>query len=121
MESGKNQLHHKPPVNSPDAPVQFYDEKISDDVTVRVYTPKNKPSDLLPVGVFGHGGGFCGGDLNSDDKTARYAAEHVPCIVVSVDYRLGPKYKFPTMLNDFEDGFNWVRLSIETLSTFSFL
>ena len=35
-------------------------------------------------------------------------AENVPCIVVSIDYRLGPEFKFPTMLNDFETGFNWV-------------
>jgi acetyl esterase/lipase len=84
------------------------DEKISPEVTVRVYNLKQKPNHPLPVGVFGHGGGFCGGDLNSDDKTARYLAEWLPCIVVSIDYRLGPKYKFPTMLNDFEAGFNWV-------------
>jgi versiconal hemiacetal acetate esterase len=84
------------------------DKKISQDVTVRVYNPKEKPTETVPLGVFGHGGGFCGGDLNSDDKTARYMAEHVPCIVVSIDYRLGPKFKFPTMLDDFETGFNWV-------------
>ena len=84
------------------------DEKINPEVMVRVYTPKQKSDHPLPVGVFGHGGGFCGGDLNSDDKTARFLAEHLPCIVVSIDYRLGPRYKFPTMLNDFEAGFNWV-------------
>ena len=143
LEVGKNQLHHQPPVNKPDAPVQFCkhkpslifdgtvstfclevslplgitiltsqfetdDEKIDPEIMVRVYTPKEKPIGPLPLGVFGHGGGFCGGDLNSDDKTARYMAENVPCIVVSIDYRLGPKFKFPTMLNDFETGFNWV-------------
>lgn len=79
---------------------------------MRVYTPKTKPPGPLALGVFGHGGGFCGGDLNSDDKTARYAAQHVPCIVVSIDYRLGPEFKFPTMLDDFEEGFNWVRESL---------
>lgn len=77
-------------------------------MAIRIYIPKRKPSTPIPVGVFGHGGGFCGGDLNSDDKIARHVAEHVPCIVISIDYRLGPKYKFPTMLNDFETGFNWV-------------
>jgi acetyl esterase/lipase len=35
----------------------------------------------------------------------------VPCIVVSIDYWLGPEYKFPTMLGDFEEGFNWVCLA----------
>ncbi|PMD45575.1 alpha/beta-hydrolase [Hyaloscypha variabilis F] len=115
LEAGKNQLHHQPPVNTSDAPVQFYDKKISQDVTVRVYTPKEKPNDPVPLGVFGHGGGFCGGDLNSDDKTARYMAEHVPCIVVSIDYRLGPKFKFPTMLDDFETGFNWAYDNAEKL------
>jgi versiconal hemiacetal acetate esterase len=89
------------------------DKKINPEVMVRVYTPKQKSDRPLPVGVFGHGGGFCGGDLNSDDKTARFLAEHLPCIVISIDYRLGPRYKFPTMLNDFEAGFNWVSKSIE--------
>jgi versiconal hemiacetal acetate esterase len=84
------------------------DLKIDSVLTVRIYEPNNKTSNSLPIGVFGHGGGFCGGDLNSDDKIARYVAERVPCVVVSVDYRLGPKYKFPTMLDDFEEAFNWV-------------
>jgi acetyl esterase/lipase len=35
-------------------------------------------------------------------------AENVPCIVVSIDYRLRPEFKFPTVLNDFETGFKWV-------------
>ena len=84
------------------------DLKINSVLIVRIYEPKNKTSSILPIGVFGHGGGFCGGDLNSDDKIARFVAEQVPCVVVSVDYRLGPKYKFPTMLDDFEEAFNWV-------------
>lgn len=87
------------------------DIAISPYLNVRVYRQKVQGSDPLPLGVFGHGGGFCGGDLNSDDKTAKYAAEHMPCIVVSIDYRLGPDHKFPTMLNDFEEGFNWVLFS----------
>lgn len=84
------------------------DRTVNEHLKVRIYTPRSKTESPLPVGVFGHGGGFCGGDLNSDDFTARYVAEQVPCIVVSIDYRLGPTHKFPTMLNDFEEGFNWV-------------
>ncbi|KAH8594259.1 Alpha/Beta hydrolase protein [Bisporella sp. PMI_857] len=116
LEAGKNQLHHKPPVNDPAAPVQFYDDQITPNIRVRVYTPKCKSNCPMPIGVFGHGGGFCGGDLNSDDNTARYMAEHLPCIVVSIDYRLGPKYKFPTMLDDFEIGFNWAYDNAEKLN-----
>ncbi|PMD29297.1 hypothetical protein L207DRAFT_616058 [Hyaloscypha variabilis F] len=56
----------------------------------------------MPVVVFGHGGG----DLNSDDKTARYVAENIPCIIISINYRLGPTLKYPTTLDDFETGFN---------------
>jgi len=62
----------------------------------------------MPIGVFGHGGCYCGGDLNSDDSTTRYMAENLPCIFISIDYQLGPNHKFPTMLNDLETWFNWV-------------
>ncbi|KAN0101375.1 Alpha/Beta hydrolase fold [Hyaloscypha variabilis] len=87
------------------------DQDITPKVNVRVYTPKTKPSFSHPVGVFGHGGGFCGGDLNFDDKTTRYVAENVPCIVISIDYRLSPTVKYPTMVDDFETVFDWVSIS----------
>ncbi len=79
----------------PDADFYFFiftisdDEKITLEVTIRVYNPKQEPDRPIPIGAFGHGGGFCGGDLNTDDKTARFLAEHLPCIVVSIDYLLG--------------------------------
>lgn len=76
---------------------------------IRIYAPKDHSGGSLPVGVYTHGGGFVCGNLDSEDPICRAVAEHTPCIIVSVDYRLGPKYKLPTMLDDSVKAYAWVR------------
>ena len=90
----------------PDMSVSTVDED-ADGVPVRIYTPDARHGKL-PLGVYYHGGGYCVGDLNSEDAWCRYIAKSVPCIIVSVDYRLAPKYKMPVMLNDSIKAWNWV-------------
>jgi versiconal hemiacetal acetate esterase len=70
---------------------------------------KPEGSQPLPVGVYFHGGGWCCGDLDTEDPFCQLIAEHLPCIIVSVNYRLAPEYKSPTQLEDALTGWNWVR------------
>jgi len=64
----------------------------------------------LPVGLYFHGGGFCCGDLDSEDTFCREFAERLPCIVVSVDYRLAPEHKAPAQVDDALEAWDWVSL-----------
>ncbi|TGO43338.1 hypothetical protein BHYA_0002g01430 [Botrytis hyacinthi] len=91
----------------PDTSVETRDTS-ADGVTVRIYTPSNASQNgELPLGVYFHGGGYCVGDLDSEDVWCRYIAKSVPCVIVSVDYRLGPKHKVPVMLDDSVKAFEW--------------
>ncbi len=76
------------------------------EIPVRIYTPDAQGA--LPALVFYHGGGWVLGDLEYSDLSCRMLANDVGCVVVSVDYRLAPEYKFPTPLNDCYDAFKWV-------------
>lgn len=89
--------------------VQFRDEKIDSHIAVRIYTPKDSiDGAILPLGVYYHAGGFLLGDLDSDHALCLYLAAHTPSIIISVDYRLGPKYKLPVMIEDGISAYRWV-------------
>jgi versiconal hemiacetal acetate esterase len=80
-----------------------------------VYLPvKSEGSQPLPVGVYFHGGGWCCGDLDTEDPFCQLVAEHLPCVIVSVEYRLAPEYKSPTQLEDAREGWNWVKSNFKT-------
>lgn len=82
---------------------------ISPHLAARVYAPLETQGSLLPVGIYFHGGGWSCGDLDSEDSVCQLISEHLPCTIVSVDYRLAPEYKSPTQLTDALEGWNWVR------------
>lgn len=95
--------------------------KLAEDVTiteylaVRTYTPDVTAKDkhhLLPVGIYFHGGGWCCGDLDSEDNFCRMLAKALPLIVVSVSYRLAPEHKAPAQVRDAVDAWTWVRLQL---------
>ncbi len=75
------------------------------DLPVRIYTPA--APGPLPVLVYFHGGGWVLGDLDSSDATCRALANRVPCLVVSVDYRLAPEHKFPAPVEDAVAATRW--------------
>lgn len=90
------------------------DRKITPQLTVRVYTPTVGHADThpLPVGLYFHGGGLCCGDLDSEDTFCRQVAERLPCVIVSVGYRLAPEYKAPAQLDDAVEAWNWVGYNV---------
>jgi len=72
---------------------------------VRLYRPE-APAPL-PLLVYFHGGGWVLGDLDSSDFGCRAYANRVPCLVVSVDYRLAPEHKFPAAVEDVVAATRW--------------
>ncbi|EXJ94727.1 hypothetical protein A1O1_03124 [Capronia coronata CBS 617.96] len=96
-----------PQLPPPSDAVESKDGEV-DGVKYRLYTPKEASKQgALPVGVLTHGGGWMTGDLNSDDLLCRVVAEHVPSIIVSVDYRLSPEHKVPAQLEDSLKIYRW--------------
>ena len=76
-------------------------DTVAGDVPIRVYRPVSTTS-ALPLHLYLHGGAFIFGsafDGSLDaDLADRAVAAH--CVVVSVEYRLGPEYRFPTGIED---------------------
>jgi acetyl esterase/lipase len=69
------------------------------DIPVRVYRPAGA-TGTLPALVWIHGGGMIAGTVDQDDLTCDAYAEAVPCVVVSVDYRLAPEHPHPAPVED---------------------
>lgn len=75
-------------------------------IPVRIFSPKrvkkSKLSEELSPSLllFFHGGGWVTGDIDSYSKVCADMARITNRIVVSVDYRLAPEYRFPAAVED---------------------
>ena len=79
------------------------------ELPIRIYRPReSKPGELLPVLMWFHGGGFVIGDLDTHDSACRILANQADCLVVAVDYRLAPEFKFPAAVEDSMAVLRWV-------------
>ncbi|MDR6998414.1 alpha/beta hydrolase [Neobacillus niacini] len=97
-------------LTGPAEPVARIEEQLipvnDTEIKVRMYTPKGEGP--FPIFIYFHGGGWVFGDLDTADSPCRSLANWAECIVVSVDYRLSPEYKFPTPLEDCYEAATWV-------------
>ncbi|MDQ1426029.1 MAG: hypothetical protein QOD72_3527 [Acidimicrobiaceae bacterium] len=83
------------------------------DIPIRIYRPHVKADssdrpDALPCLVYFHGGGWVLGSLEGLEGICRSLANRAGCVVVSVDYRLSPEYKFPIPLDECYAATLWV-------------
>jgi acetyl esterase len=76
-------------------------------VPLRLYRPR-LTNEALPAMVYFHGGGWVIGDLDTHDTLCRELANRSGCIVVAVDYRLGPEHRFPAAFDDALAATRWV-------------
>jgi acetyl esterase len=90
-----------------DAVGSVVDRALPGPVRVRMYEPpaSDRP---LPALVYFHGGGWVIGSLDTHDGVCRALASRVPCIVISVDYRLAPEHRFPAAVDDAWTATAWV-------------
>ncbi len=85
------------------------------DVPIRIYTPEGSgPWGTL---VWFHGGGWVIGNIETSDATARDLCVGANCVVISVDYRLAPEYKFPTPFEDCLTATMWAMYNAESLGS----
>ena len=67
-------------------------------IPIRVY--RDSEAVALPVLAYFHGGGHVIGSLDTHDTIARHLCREAGCLVVSVDYRMGPEHPFPAAVDD---------------------
>jgi len=85
-------------------------------ITARIYTPAGpKPKGGRPGYVYLHGGAFWLGSVAQFDSHCAHIAAETGAIVVSVEYRLAPEFKFPWPVEDAYAAFDWVQERAFTL------
>lgn len=82
----------------------------------RVYMPPEAGEGPLPVIVYFHGGGWVVADINVYDATPRALAMGSKAMVISVDYRHAPEWKFPAAHDDAWTAYEWVVENIHTMN-----
>ncbi|KAL5495416.1 hypothetical protein ACEPAI_879 [Sanghuangporus weigelae] len=78
---------------------------------VRVFWPEdpsNAPESGWPVFLFFHGGGWTLGNIDTENHFCTTMCLKARCVVVAVDYRLGPENPYPAAVEDAEEAFRWV-------------
>lgn len=101
-----------PPVEVELAPLASVEDRLipvgnEEEINVRIYTPEGEGP--FPLFVYYHGGGWVIGDLETADASCRMLANRTERVVVSVDYRLAPEYKFPVPVEDSYKALKWVK------------
>src|SRR5208282_5338761 len=82
-------------------------------IPIRIYTPAQEgPFACL---VYFHGGGWVVCDLDTHDGVCRAIARRAGAVVVAVDYRLSPEYRFPAAVDDCYAAIGWVAHHAERL------
>ena len=74
------------------------------------------PTEILPIYMHFHGGGFLFGTLSSEDAICSRLAVNTHVVVINVNYRHTPEYTYPAAWNDAEDAFVWVCENIARLN-----
>jgi acetyl esterase/lipase len=115
-------LPTEPPSNTPKPGEDFETthQKIpvrdGSEIEVRIYRNlkvKGNGKSLLVVRF--HGGGWQLGGLNTEDTDNRFLMNIPNVVVVSVDYRLAPEFKFPIPVHDCFDALLWCKANASTL------
>lgn len=75
-------------------------------IHLRIYTPKTGKSSY-PLIVYYHGGGWVIATIDTYDASAQALAEQVDAVVVSVEYRKGPEFRFKTAHQDSYAAYKW--------------
>ena len=76
------------------------------EIGARVYTPEG--GGPHPGVVFFHGGGWVICSLDTHDNVARTICRDADAVVVSVDYRMAPEFRYPTAALDCFAATRWV-------------
>jgi len=82
---------------------------------LRIYRPKAPSTGRLPVVVNFHGGGWVSGNARQSEWWCAGVAAQAAVVVVSVEYRLAPEYRFPVPVEDCYAATAWVAANAASL------
>lgn len=68
------------------------------EIPIRFYYPNDKKDNNCSI--FIHGGGFVLGSPDTHDRMIRFFAQESNSVVVAIDYKLAPEYKFPVAIEE---------------------
>lgn len=70
-------------------------------IPTRVFVPEGEmPLEGWPCTIWYHGGGFCLGNIGTENSYCTHLAALARCTVITVDYRLAPEFPFPACVDD---------------------
>ncbi|MGI4876426.1 MAG: alpha/beta hydrolase [Janthinobacterium lividum] len=96
---------------TPDASVVTQDIPYGADTKqfARIYKPAAARAGgaMMPIVVYYHGGGWVIADVDTYDAAPRAMAKALNAIVVSVEYRRAPEFKFPAQHEDAAAAYRW--------------
>ncbi len=76
-------------------------------ITGYLFKKKEASSGLSPLIVYYHSGGFTLGNMEICKAICSNICKYTSSMVLAVDYRLSPTFKFPVPLNDCYNAFLW--------------
>lgn len=88
-------------------------EEAYGDIDLRIYQPEAPQSGAALLWI--HGGGLMFGKPVQDDRLCVRVAKQLRVLVVSVDYRVAPRFPFPAAINDCYAAWEWVQRKAESL------
>lgn len=77
-------------------------------LSLDVFYPKNKNSEVLPAVIMIHGGGWISGDKSLLHPLAAHVADQ-QYVVITPEYRLSPEAKYPAAIYDVNSAIKWVK------------
>lgn len=83
------------------------------EIKVRIYRPNERAN--LPIVVYLHGGGFISGDLETHDPQCRMLSNHIPAVVIGVEYRLAPEHPYPAAIEDCFAALQWAERNANSI------
>jgi acetyl esterase/lipase len=81
----------------------------------RVYSPDLNATDLKPLVVYFHGGGFVIADLDVYDGGPRGVSRFADVVVLSVHYRQAPENQFPAAHDDAVAAWKWALANAQSI------
>jgi acetyl esterase len=86
------------------------------EISASLFTPSGV-RDNSPITVFYHGGGWTFGTVDTHYHCVANLAESTKTLWLSVEYRLAPEHKMPTLLSDCRSVLEWVLQNKSTLGS----
>ncbi|EEH34084.2 hypothetical protein PAAG_05133 [Paracoccidioides lutzii Pb01] len=80
-----------------------------------VFTPEFTSNSLRPLHIHVHGGGFIGGIPEMDNAFCLRMVQETGAVVISVSYRLAPRYPFPAAHENVQDAAAYIVENAERL------